>query len=217
MKYRKIQKKSLKISFESYKILQQKFHSEFAKGHATIQYYDLALYMRDKLEVLDHISELIYNHNPDISPKLSKSIIDEYVLIKKILCACSIEIGGVSILYTEVMSNILKDLRQSDRLSTSIKTFTMTMHMQKSSLKKVANAKEKDCNNYLTRFFYVDLKQLNEVISEIRKKPMDLQNTKEALLQVLLDNKHIFNPAVSEIAARRMSVRVQLDATRVSI
>ena len=85
MKYRKIQKKSLKISPESYKLLQQKFQSEHLKGKVMIQYYDLALYMRDKLHVLYHISELIYNNNPDVFPKQSMAIIDEYVLIKRIL------------------------------------------------------------------------------------------------------------------------------------
>ena len=118
-------------------------------------------------------------------------------------------------LFTEVMTNILKDLRQSDRFSSSIKAFTMTMQFQKSSLKKVAASKEKD-NSYLTRFFYVDLQLLNEIINKLRKRPMDLQNTKEALLQVLLDNKHIFNPDVSETVARRMSVNRKLESNRVS-
>ena len=169
--------------------------------------------MRDKLNVLDHISAMIYNNDPTITPEMSKSIVDEYVLIKRILSECSITVGNSSILYTEVMTNIMRELKQSDRLTSNIKAFSITNSNSKNN--KVAPAVKDKNHNYLTRFFYVDLKLLGQILREIKKKPLDFDDAKEALLQVILDNKHVFNPNISELAARRISANVS-SASRVS-
>ena len=85
MKYRKIQKKSLKISSKSYVMIQRMFDEHNRRGSSIIQFGDFVVAVRDEMNVFDYIVAMIYSNNKDLTPKICMELIDEYVLIKRIL------------------------------------------------------------------------------------------------------------------------------------
>ena len=204
MSYRKLFKKSYSLSKKSYYLLQNKFESEHRKNNSMIDYYSMAAYMREKMEVMEHIQGLIYGEFIDTHEVVTTDTwlknIDEYVLVKKILLACSIRQGSNEYLYSEVMKSILKELKVTSRIKELI---------EKSSKSLISHNKSRQANNqYLSRFFLVNLANLHIAIEKKRDKKLDYQTIKDALQTVLYENIHLFghrDPKISSKYVKRIN------------
>lgn len=91
MNYRKLFKKSYSVSKGCYYMLQTKFEAEHRRGKDMIDYYQMTTYMRERMEVMEHIQGLIYGQiisiNQEVTVDKCLKVIDEFVLVKKILQA----------------------------------------------------------------------------------------------------------------------------------
>ena len=120
MSYRKLLKNSLSLSDNSFTKLQYKFEKEHKIDVKHIEYQEMAIYMRSELKVFENIKCLVYDtelsEDQESSIQDPLDVVNEYVLIKKILCACSIPKDNDNYLYVEILRSIFRELRTNYKL-----------------------------------------------------------------------------------------------------
>lgn len=193
--------KSLKLSKHSYQLLQNKFEEEQRNGTVTIPYENMAVYMRENMHVMDNLQALIYGMSLrtqlPVSNDEALANINEYVLVKKILCACSITQGADSYIYVEVMRSILRDLK----MSTKVKLFITSNNNPSQKMIKVADSTKP----HLNKFFYVNLSMLHDCIVNFQDKKLDFQSVKDALQMTLYENIHLFGGVGQKLTSEQMA------------
>ena len=210
MKYRKLKKKPLNLSPKSFKILWRKFEDKFYSGHNRTLYNNCVVEMRDELQVFDNIKALIFGSDERVSQKSCTKIIDQYVLIKKILKSCSIEHGKQQVLYPEIMLSLMKDLKQSSKIYKIIRAYASNKSMNYSDKNDFEDFFNKDDCSYLCKLFTINSAELHQAFKLENNQILTYDEIQDAVLNTMLDNQHIFNPQISNKHARDLSTSIGL-------
>ena len=206
LSYRKVQKKTLSISQHHYFTLQQKFEEEHKAGTSTIDFKNMSIYMRDKMNVMNNIYDLIFNYEKEMQGSIPQSMneVNQYVLVKEILQACSLPKGKATIIYIQIMKSIMADLKMGARISFLISNRKDT----NSSKRKISQSGD----TYLHKLFYVNLFLLYKSFDSNEDSKVDLQNIKEIVELALFENSYLFSNQLN----RKLSIVQNQESEHVS-
>ena len=200
MNYRKVFKSSNTVSKDAYFQLQVKFEKDHREGNDVINYPQMAIFIREKLKVMENIQALIFGQyvktRTPATVEGCLNVINQYVLVKRILLSWSIRNGKHDYLYNEVMKNILRDMKISSKVADCIN--------QASSISLGIVKKKTSDGQYLSKLFYINLAKLHVIIENAREKKLDFQSVKDAVEMVIYENLHLFTGKLKELGDNKL-------------
>ena len=115
--YRREQKFRDSVSINSFNRIKRYFDNEAKLHNEIIHFHEISVYMREKMKILGHVTNMIY-HKSESENDWNSSYykIKEYVLIKDSLGAGSIVHSNQKLLFVKIWRSLLQELKMNDMI-----------------------------------------------------------------------------------------------------